>query len=103
MEKIDKEKGLVKTGWIEGWSQRKTRGILTDRFMDNYLKERHRIVLNISGNNWISSVAVRCQIQERARGGSAAYRWERKQSTGKIEKEVLTRIEDILSGKVKGL
>ncbi|ODS34742.1 MAG: hypothetical protein SCARUB_00002 [Candidatus Scalindua rubra] len=98
LDKIDKEKGIIRTDWVEGFSQRKARSIMTDRFLDDYWKERHRITINISGSNLISSVKVRCQIQEKARGGSAAYRWERKKSTGEREEEALMRIEEILTG-----
>ena len=97
LDKINKEKGLIKTGWVEGFSQRKARSIMTDRFLDDYWKERYRITFRISGNNLISSVEVGCQVQEKARGGSAAYRWERKKSTGEREEEALMRIEEILS------
>ncbi len=97
LDKINKEKGIIKTGWVEGFSQRKARSIVTDRFLDDYWKERYRITFRISGNNLISSVKVSCQVQEKARGGSAAYRWERKKSTGEREEEALMRIEEILS------
>jgi hypothetical protein len=98
LDKIDKEKGIIKTGWLEGWSQKKARSILTDRFMEDYWKERYRLIVNISGNILISSITVRAQVQEKTRGGSAAYRWERKKSTGEKEEEILTRIEEILGG-----
>ncbi len=68
-----------------------------DRLLDDYWKERYRITIKISGNNLVSSVKVSCQVQEKARGGSAAYRWERKKSTGEREEEALMRIEEILS------
>lgn len=97
LDKINKEKGIIKTGWVEGFSQRKARSIITDRLLDDYWKERYRITLRISGNNLISSVKVSCQVQEKARGGSAAYRWERKKSTGEREEDALMRIEEILS------
>lgn len=97
LDKINKEKGIIKTGWVEGFSQRKARSIMTDRFLDDYWKERYRITFRISGNNLISSVEVSCQVQEKARGGSAAYRWERKRSTGEREEEALMRIEEILN------
>jgi hypothetical protein len=70
---------------------------MTDRFLDDYWKERYRIAFRISGNNLISSVKVSCQVQEKARGGSAAYRWQRKKSTGEREEEALMRIEEILN------
>ena len=98
LDKINKEKGIIKTGWVEGFSQRKARSIMTDRFLDDYWKERYRITFRIFGNNLISSVKVSCQVQEKARGGSAAYRWERKKSTGEREEEALMRIEEILGG-----
>jgi hypothetical protein len=43
-----------------------------------------------------SSVKVKCQLQQKPRGGSAAYRWQRVKSTGEIEEEVLRRIEELL-------
>jgi hypothetical protein len=97
LAKIDKEKGLIKTGWAQGFSQtRKARSALTDRFLEDYWKERYRLTVTISGNIIASSVKVRCQLQQKARGGSAAYRWERVKSTGEIEEEVLRRIEELL-------
>ncbi len=98
LDKIVKDKGLIKTGWIEGWSQRKARSILTDRFLEDYWKERYRLIIKISGNILNSSIMVRAQVQEKARGGSAAYRWERKKSSGEKEEWILTRIEEILGG-----
>ena len=98
LDKINKEKGTIRTGWVEGFSERKARSIVTDRLLDDYWKERYRITIKISGNNLISSVKVSCQVQEKARGGSAAYRWERKKSTGEREEEALMRIEEILGG-----
>jgi hypothetical protein len=102
LEKIDKKNGIIKTGWIEGWSQKKSRGVLTNRFMDDYLKERYRIILIVSGSSLAGSVTVRSQVQEKQRGGSAAYRWERKKSSGEKEKKILIRLEEILSGKARG-
>lgn len=102
LEKVDKENGIITTGWVEGWSQRKARSILTNRFMDDYWKERYRITLFVSGSSLASSVTVRSQVQEKPRGGSAAYRWERKKSSGEKEREILIKIEEILSGKVRG-
>ena len=98
LDKINKEKGTIRTGWVEGFSERKARSIVTDRLLDDYWKERYRVTIKISGNNLISSVKVSCQVQEKARGGSAAYRWERKKSTGEREEEALMRIEEILGG-----
>ena len=97
LDKINKEKGLIKTGWAKGYSQtRKARSVVTDRFLDDYWKERYRLTVTISGNIMASSVKVRCQLQQKARGGSAAYRWQRMKSTGEIEEEVLRRIEELL-------
>jgi hypothetical protein len=98
LDKIDKEKGLIKTGWVEGWSQKQARSILTDRFLEDYWKERFCLIVKISGNILNSSITVRAQVQEKARGGSAAYRWERKKSSGEKEEDILTRIEEILGG-----
>ncbi|GAX61728.1 adenylate kinase and related kinases [Candidatus Scalindua japonica] len=97
LDKINKEKGFIKTGWAEGFSQtRKARSVVTDRFLNDYWKERYRLTITISGNIITSSVEVRCQLQQKPRGGSAAYRWQRMKSTGEIEEEVLRRIEELL-------
>ncbi len=97
LDKIDKEKGIIKTGWAEGYSQtRKARSVVTDRFMEDYWKERYRLTITISGNIIASTVKVRSQLQQKPRGGSAAYRWQRMKSTGEIEEEVLRRVEELL-------
>ena len=97
LDKINKEKGIIKTGWAQGYSQtRKARSVVTDRFMEDYWKERYRLTITISGNIMASTVKVRSQLQQKPRGGSAAYRWERMKSTGEIEEEVLRRIEELL-------
>ncbi|MBT6052447.1 MAG: hypothetical protein HOG49_37070, partial [Candidatus Scalindua sp.] len=42
LDKISKEKGIIKTGWAEGYSQtRKARSVVTDRFLNDYWKERY--------------------------------------------------------------
>ncbi len=97
LDKINKEKGIIKTGWAEGFSQtRKARSVVTDRFLNDYWKERYRLTITVSGNIMVSSVKVSCQLQQKPRGGSAAYRWERMKSTGEIEGEVLRRIEELM-------
>ncbi|OHB99634.1 MAG: hypothetical protein A3G70_04715 [Planctomycetes bacterium RIFCSPLOWO2_12_FULL_39_13] len=96
LEKIDKEDGIIRTEWIEGLSMKKARGVLTNKFMDDHWKERFRVIVSVSGNEMVSNVSVCAQIQEKRRGGSAAYRWERKRSTGMREGEILKRIEDVL-------
>ncbi len=97
LDKIDKEKGIIKTGWAEGYSQtRKARSVVTDRFLEDYWKERYRLTITISGNIMASTVKVRSQLQQKPRGGSAAYRWQRMKPTGEIEEEVLRRIEELL-------
>ncbi len=97
LAKINKEKGSIKTGWAQGYSQtRKARSVVTDRFLNDYWKERYKLNITISGNIMASTVKVKCQLQQKPRGGSAAYRWERMKSTGEIEEEVLRRIEELL-------
>lgn len=97
LDKINKEKGLIRTGWVEGFSaERKARSVITDQFLDDYWKERYRITFTVSGNIMVSSVKVSCQLQQKPRGGSAAYRWQRMKSTGEREEEALRRIEELL-------
>ncbi|MDR4504644.1 MAG: hypothetical protein MRK01_07615 [Candidatus Scalindua sp.] len=96
LEKIDKDKGLIKSGWLEGWSQKNARSVLTRKFLDDNWQERHCLIVNVSRNNTFCTVAVSCRVQEKPRGGSAAYRWQRVHSTGEKEEEFLTHVEDII-------
>lgn len=96
LEKIDKEKGLIKSGWLEGWSQKKARSVMTRRFLDDNWKERYSLIVNVSRNSTFCTVSVSCRVQEKPRVGSAAYRWQRVQSTGEKEEEFLIHVEDIL-------
>ena len=57
IDKINKGKGTIKTGWAEGFSQtRKARSLVTDRFLNDYWKERYRLTITISGSILSSSV-----------------------------------------------
>ncbi|MDR4499117.1 MAG: DUF3576 domain-containing protein [Candidatus Scalindua sp.] len=96
LEKIDKEKGVIKTGWIEGWSQREARSVLTRGFLDDTWKARRCLIVTISPHDTFCSVKVICREEERPRGGSSAYRWRRVQSSGEMEEEFLTHVEEIL-------
>ncbi|MCP5003109.1 MAG: hypothetical protein GY941_04030, partial [Planctomycetes bacterium] len=96
LEKIDKEDGRIKTGWLEGWSQRNARSVLSKKLLDENWKERHSLSIRVSRDNEYCTVSVRCRAQERPRGGSAAYRWQRVHSTGEREEEFLTHVEEIL-------
>ena len=96
LEKIDKEKGVIKTGWIEGWSQREARSALTRRFLDDSWKARYCLIVTVSHHDTFCSVKVISREEERPRGGSAAYRWQRIQSSGEKEEEFLTHVEEIL-------
>jgi len=96
LEKIDKEKGVIKTGWIEGWSPREARSVLTRSFLEDSWKARYCLIVTISPHDTFCSVKVISREEERPRGGSAAYRWERVQSSGEKEEEFLTHVEEIL-------
>lgn len=92
IETKDMEQGFLKTDWIKGWSATKSSGLL----MEGAWQERYRLFIQVSGEKDKTYVSIQAQIQEKAPGGSRAYRWNRIASDGAIEQDFLKRIENIL-------
>ena len=92
LEIKDKEKGFLKTQWVKGWSSRKTTGI----FLEGQWQERYRLLIKVIGEQNKTYVSVNAQIEEKAPGGSQAYRWSRVASDGTIEQDFLKKLENIL-------
>lgn len=88
----DTGKGFLRTQWIKGWSTQKSSGILTE----GAWQERYRLFIQVTGEQGKTYVSLHTQIEEKAPGGSRAYRWNRTVSDGSIERDYLQRIENIL-------
>lgn len=89
----DKENGFLTTQWVKGWSTKKASGLL----LEGRWQERYRFFVTVSDKQNKTYVSIKTQFEEKAPGGSQAYRWNRITSDGNAEKEFLKKLEDILS------
>ncbi|MFN3532872.1 MAG: hypothetical protein ACK41Q_10235 [Candidatus Brocadia sp.] len=89
----DKEKGFLKTRWVKGWSTKRTSGLL----LEGRWQERYRLLVKVAEEQNKTYVSINTQIEEKAPGGSRAYRWNRVASDGLIEQEFLEKLENILN------
>ena len=89
----DKEKGEVETQWIKGWSTTKTTGLL----LEGQWQARYRLFVQVTGGQGKTYVSVYSLCEEKAPGGSRAYRWERTTSDGVTEQAFLKKLENILN------
>ncbi len=87
LEEADKGRGRIVTQWLYRESERRM-GVLRR----DYWKERHRLTLRIKDRGQETEVMVYGIAEEKRPGGTQAYRWERIQSSGDLEMEVLDAI-----------
>ena len=95
LEISDREKGILKTQWIKGWSSSKTTGLL----LEGHWQERYRLLIKVSDEQGRTYVSISAQVETKAPGGSQAYRWTRVPSDGAAEREFLVKLEGLLGGK----
>ncbi|MBM4056290.1 MAG: hypothetical protein FJ264_16795 [Planctomycetes bacterium] len=88
----NREKGVLRTHWVKGWSANKTTGLL----LEGHWQERCRLLIKVSEEQSRTYVSISAQIETKAPGGSRAYRWSRIPSDGTIEQEFLGKLENIL-------
>ena len=89
----DKEKGVLETQWIKGWSKIRTSGLV----LEGRWQARYRLLVEVSGEQGKTYVSVYSLCEEKAPGGSRAYRWERTVSDGENEQAFLMKLEGILN------
>ena len=95
VEMKDREKGVLRTQWVKGWSANKTTGLL----LEGHWQERCRLLIKVSEEQSRTYVSISAQVETKAPGGSRAYRWSRIPSDGAIEQEFLGKLENILGEK----
>ena len=95
VEMKDREKGVLRTQWVKGWSANKTTGLL----LEGHWQERYRLLIKVSEEQGRTYVSISAQVETKAPGGSQAYRWSRIPSDGAIEQEFLGKLENILGEK----
>jgi len=89
----DKDKMVLETQWIKGWSKTRTTGLI----LEGQWQARYRLVVQVTGGQGKTYVSVYSLCEEKAPGGSRAYRWERTTSDGDTEQAFLTKLEGILN------
>ena len=92
VEMKDREKGVLRTQWVKGWSADKTTGLL----LEGHWQERYRLLVSVHEEQGKTYVSVNAQVETKPPGGSRAYRWSRIPSDGAIEQEFLEKLENIL-------
>jgi hypothetical protein len=93
VETADKEKGVLRTRWVQGWSSRKTTGLL----LEGRWQERYRLFIEVNDKQDKTYVSIGTLMEEKAPGGSQAYRWSRVASDGTIEQNFLRKLESIIN------
>lgn len=89
----DKGKMVLETQWIKGWSKTRTTGLV----LEGQWQARYRLFVQVTGGQGKTYVSVYSLCEEKAPGGSRAYRWERTVSDGATEQAFLTKLENILN------
>ncbi len=87
LEEADKGRAMIVTQWLYRESERRM-GVLRR----DYWKERDRLTLRIKDRGQETEVTVYGIAEEKRPGGTQAHRWERIQSSGDLEMEVLDAI-----------
>lgn len=88
----DKERGFLETHWVKEWSTKKTTGL----FLEENWQGRYRLLIKVISEQNKSYVSINTQIEEKAPGGSRAFRWNRIASDGTLEQDFLKKLENIL-------
>ncbi|MBM4053670.1 MAG: hypothetical protein FJ264_03130 [Planctomycetes bacterium] len=89
------EKGFLITDWIKGYSTTRDMGLL----LEGRWQERYRLYITVVPEQDRTYLSVSSQVEEKAPGGSRAYRWERIPSNGMPEQMFLDKVEQILNAK----
>lgn len=82
----DRERGIVRTDWIEGWGDRPF-GLFGGSW-----RRRVRMTVRVEPLGSGSRLSVSTQTEERAPGGRLALRWQRIPSDGAVEREFMEQV-----------
>lgn len=93
----NKEEGTIVTEWVKGKSSGKKMGLLLEGRW--HIRYRLFIKMDPQQDGGRTYVSVNSQVEEKAPGGSRAFRWERTTSGGVIEKFFLDKLERILKNR----
>lgn len=91
-DEVDKDKGKMKTRWLYKQTSRRMGMVF-----GGYWKERLRLYISVSSRGEATEVSLLSRMEEKRPGGTQAYRWHRMESTGELEKELLSGIRKVLA------
>ena len=95
LETSEKDKGFIKTGWINIISNKETSGM----FFGKRWMERSRLLINItsiSAFDTSTEIAIIEFAEEKPRGGTLAHKWHRKIPDGRFVNELYKKTEMFL-------
>ncbi|TVL94976.1 MAG: hypothetical protein CV080_12075 [Candidatus Kuenenia stuttgartiensis] len=93
MKEKNVEKGLLITDWVSGYSTTQNMGVL----LEGRWHERYRLFITVVPEQNKTYLSIGSQVEQKAPGGTRAYRWDRIPSNGLPEQMILDRVEQILS------
>jgi hypothetical protein len=96
VKEADKARGEIETRWFYRESER-VMGLV----WGGYWKERYKMDLTLVTRGDTTVVTIRSFAEEKRPGGTQAYRWTRKASTGELEDILFKEIEKVLTSKEK--
>ncbi|MFN3466507.1 MAG: hypothetical protein ACK4WF_02270 [Candidatus Brocadiales bacterium] len=94
IKKANKATGEIETRWFYRESERYM-GLVHG----GYWKERYKMHLTLAPGRDTTVVTIRSLVEEKRPGGTQAYRWTRKASTGEVEGLLFKEIDKVLGGK----
>lgn len=93
IKEADAGRQTIETEWMEGWSHRPF-GAFRGGIMGGQWKRRMQMVLRLRpGPDGGTEVRLISRVQEKPPGGTQAYRWKPVASDGKMEREIMGRID----------
>ncbi|MBI1953531.1 MAG: hypothetical protein HYS41_05340 [Candidatus Omnitrophica bacterium] len=87
LRSVDRAQGVIQTGWVEGWGDRRF------GLMGGSWHRRYRLTISLKPLEGGSQVAVASQQEEKAPAGRLALRWRRVPSDGSVETDFLNRLK----------
>ncbi len=94
VDEANKETGKIDTVWVYKESEREMGMLRGKPWM-----ERYKMNLQVTSGGEKTIVTIRSLAEEKRPGGTQAYRWSRKASTGEVEGIVLEEIGKFLGVK----
>ncbi|HHT9155655.1 MAG TPA: hypothetical protein ACFYD5_07560 [Candidatus Tripitaka sp. YC43] len=94
LKEANKATGEIETKWFLRQSE-KVMGLA----WGGYWKERYKMRLTLVSRGDTTVVTIRSLVEEKRPGGTQAYRWKRRASSGEVEEFVFTEIGKVLAVK----